>query len=637
MDPAWQQWLRDHQPPAPITWGRNDPFFPEPGVTALNRSNVDAADPASLTGAVAARPAGVPKFHHRGVRSSYVAQAGDRLLGRTGGRGSSLPVLSSRVSGPGVIRRFNVRVPLREGITLSADLALPSSLPAPAVVLRTPYGKTGERQSKLTGMFAKAGYAAVHVDVRGRGDSDGIFEPYRNDGHDGVEVIAWAAAQQWCTGDVATFGGSYAGRIQWLTALERPASLRAMVCVVTPSDPFVESPTGVPTPMHLNWYRYVDARMPQYRDDVDWMSIYRHRPLSTMDEAAGFVSPGWREELRHRTLDEWWEPVRYQHRISEIDVPVLHISGWYDDEEIGTPANFTAMVAAGRAGQRLLMGPWGHVVNTTRVLGEVDFGPDALIDLDAYVVAFLDEHLKGIRPEPLPAPVRIFVMGANQWRDARTWPPADASSLVFHFSSGGHANSCFGDGRLVTSPVTGEQPPDQWTHDPDRPVPFVTEPASTQIGGPDDYRGIESRSDVLVFTSDPLAQPLEIIGAVKVIAHVDTSAADTDVMAKLLDVHPNDFAQRLCDGMVRLRYRDGFHREQRVTPHEVYEVEIRMWDTCIRLPTGHRLRVEIASSALPKYDINLGTGGDMVTETEGVPAHNRLWHTPSRPSRLVLN
>ena len=553
-----------------------------------------------------------------------------------GGRDGPLSV-SSSVSETEVIRRFNVRIPLREGITLSADLALPGSLPAPAVVVRTPYGKTGERQSKLARMFAKAGYAAVHVDVRGRGDSDGLFEPYRNDGHDGVEVIAWVAAQQWCTGDVATYGASYAGRIQWLTALERPAELRAMVSLVTPSDPFVESPTGVPNLMHINWYRYVDARMPQYRDDIDWMAVYRHRPLSTMDEAAGFVSPGWREELRHRTLDEWWEPVRYQHRIGEIDVPVLHISGWYDDEEIGTPANFAAMVASGRAGQRLLMGPWGHLVNTTRTLGEVDFGPHALIDLDAYVVAFLDEHVKGIRPERPPAPVRIFVMGANRWRDAQTWPPADVSSAVFHFSSGGLANSRFGDGRLVTSPVTSEQPPDQWTHDPGRPLPFITEVASTQIGGPDDYHGIESRSDVLVFTSDPLAQPLEIIGPVKVIAHVDTSAADTDVMAKLLDVHPNDFAQRLCDGMIRLRYRNGFHREQPVAFREVYEVEIQMWDTCIRLPAGHRLRVEIASSAFPKYDINLGTGGDMVTETDGVLARNRLWHTPSRPSRLVLN
>lgn len=526
---------------------------------------------------------------------------------------------------------------MREGITLSADLTLPETLPAPAVVVRTPYGKTGKRQSQRAGAFARAGYAVVFADVRGRGDSDGVFRPYRHDGPDGAEVIAWTAAQQWCSGDVATWGASYGGRVQCLTALEQPPALRAMVCLVTPSDPFVEFPTGLPTPMHINWHRLTDGRMPQFRDDVDWMEVYRHRPLLTMDEAAGFVSPNWREELQHRTLDEWWEPVRYQHRIGEIDVPALHISGWYDDEEIGTPANFTAMVAAGRAGQRLLMGPWGHAVNTTRTLGEIDFGPDALIDLDAYVLAFLDEHVRGITPEPRPAPVRIFVMGAGEWRDAQAWPPAGAASVVFHFSSDGRANSRFGDGRLAPAAVIADQPPDEWTHDPGRPVPFISSASIAQIGGPDDYLGVESRGDVLVFTSDPLTEPLEIIGPVRVIAHVATSAADTDITAKLVDVHPGDFAQRLCDGMVRLRYREGFGGEQPVAPGEVYEVEIPLWDTCVRLPAGHRLRVEIASSAFPKYDVNLGTGGDTITETTGVRATNRLWHMPSRPSRLIIN
>jgi putative CocE/NonD family hydrolase len=227
-------------------------------------------------------------------------------------------------------------------------------------------------------------------------------------------------------------------------------------------------------------------------------------------------------------------------------------------------------------------------------------------------------------------------MGANEWRDEQTWPPAGARPTVYHFSSNGQANSRFGDGQLVASAVTSDQPPDEWTHDPDRPVPFITDQSSAQIGGPDDYYGIEGRGDVLVFTSEPLAEPLEIIGPVTVIAHVDTSAADTDITAKLLDVHPGGFTQRLCDGMVRLRYRDGFSAEQAVTPGETYEVTIRLWDTCVRLPAGHRLRAEIASSAFPKFDINLGTGGDRITETTGVTAANRFWHTPSRPSRLIL-
>jgi putative CocE/NonD family hydrolase len=425
--------------------------------------------------------------------------------------------------------------------------------------------------------------------------------------------------------------------VQFLTALERPPALRAMVALVTPSDPFVETPTGVPGPMHVNWYRLVDGRALQYRESVDdWMAVYRHRPVRTMDEAAGFVSPGWRAGCDHPTLDDYWEPMRYQHRIDEIDVPTLHVSGWYDDEEIGTPRNFAGMVAAGRSGQRLLMGPWGHAVNTTRILGEVDFGPTALIDLDATIVAFLDEHLKGVAPEPAPAPVRIFLMGANEWRDEQAWPPVGSTIREFFLSSAGRANSRFGDGRLTDTAPTADEPPDEWVHDPDRPVPFITDSSSAQIGGPDDYAGVETRGDVLVHDTAPLPDDLDVVGPVRLVAFVATSAHDTDVTAKLLHVHSNGFAQRLCDGVVRLRFRDGFAAAVPVVPDEVYEVEVDMWDTCLRVPRGDRLRLEVASSAMPKFDVNLGTGGDMVTEVEGVIATNHLWHTADRPSRLVL-
>jgi len=528
---------------------------------------------------------------------------------------------------------------MRDGVTLSADLTLPAELPAPAVVLRTPYGKSGERQTKIAETIARGGYVAVLCDVRGRGDSEGEFRPYASDGPDGYDAIEWAASQEWCTGGVATWGASYGGHIQWLTALEKPPSLRAMVAVVTPSDPFVEWPTGLPSPMSINWYRAVDGRVPQYHENVDWMSVYTHRPLLTMDEAAGFVSANWRETLRHTTLDEHWEPHRYQHRIADVDVPVLHISGWYDDEQIGTPLNYASMVEAGRSGQRLLMGPWGHAVNTTRKLGEVDFGPSALIDLDAVMLGFLDEHVKGVAPAsaaaPAAAPVRIFLMGANEWRDESDWPPRDVQPQTWWLSSDRAANSVFGDGALVLGDPVGEETPDVWVHDPDRPVPFVTGASSAQIGGPDDYYGVETRGDVLVFTTDEFTQAVDVIGPVRFVGHVATTARDTDITAMLLDVHPNNFVQRLCDGVVRLRYRNGFDTGEDVVPGEIYEVEVVMWDTCHRVLPGHRLRLQVASSAFPKFDVNLGTGGDMVSETDGVVATNRLWHDAAHPSRLI--
>jgi putative CocE/NonD family hydrolase len=537
---------------------------------------------------------------------------------------------------PTPTRRFNVRVPVRDGITLAADLVLPAELPAPAVVLRTPYGRGGDRATERADAFATAGYVAVWVDVRGRGDSDGEFDPYRNDGLDGVDVIAWAVAQDWCDGAVATYGGSYPGRIQWLTALHQPPALRAMIVLVTPSDPFVENPSGVPEPMHVHWYRMTDGRGVQYTEAVDWMEVYRHRPLVELDEVAGFHSALWREECRHQTLDAWWEPLRYQHRIGEVDVPVLHISGWYDDEEIGTPANFAAMTAAGRSGQRLLMGPWGHQVNSDRKLGEVEFGHESVVDLYAVMTGFLDETVRGRPPSEPVAPARVFLMGANEWLDLPTWPHPAGAERSWFLDSDGHATSRFGDGRLVNAPPPAGSPPDEWLHDPDRPVPFITNASSAQIGGPDDYAGVETRGDVLVFTSEPLTAPLDVIGAVRLIAHVSTSAADADVAAKLLDVHPNEFAQRLCDGLVRLRFREGHDYALPVEADTVYEVEVSMWDTCHRFLPGHRIRVEIAGSAHPKFAVNLGTGGDDTTATDGVIARNVLHHDGARQSRLVL-
>ncbi len=527
-----------------------------------------------------------------------------------------------------------MRIPLRDGIRLAADIAFPEVLPAPAVVMRTPYGKGGDVASRRAAEFAAGGYVFMTVDVRGRGDSESAFVPYRNDGPDGRDVIEWVAAQEWCDGRVASYGGSYCGQIQYLTALERPPSLRAMVVLVTPSDPFVENPTGVPAPMHIDWFRLVDGRVPQYRDDIDWLAVYRHRPMLTMDEAAGFVSENWREELRHRRLDEYWEPLRYQHRIAEIDLPVLHISGWYDDEEIGTPANYAALVAAGRGGQRLLMGPWGHRVNESRQLGDVDFGPEAVIDLNGHVLRFLDEHLRS-GPPAGPTPVRIFLMGANGWRDETSWPPPDITETALFLHSQGRANSRFGDGLLRSDPP-GDEPHDDWTHDPDDPVPFPTGLSSVQIGGPDDCAGVQGRSDVLVYTTEPFTEAVDLVGPVRLVTHVSTSAADTDVIARLSLVGAAGRAQRLCDGMVRLRYRRGFNDDQGVSPGEVCEIAVTMWDTAQRVIPGQRLRLDIASSAFPKYEVNLGTGGDIVSETRGVVASNRLWHDRQRPSNVLL-
>lgn len=528
-----------------------------------------------------------------------------------------------------------------DGVRLSGDIYLPEGDgPFPTVLFRTPYVKSQLATGKEGRRWARDGYAYVTVDVRGRGDSEGDFTPYRNDATDGYQVIEWIASQSWSTGRVGTIGGSYCGRIQWLTALTQPPHLKAMIPLVSPSDPFVESPTGIYGPMNICWFHMTSGKTMQDLEDLDWMRIYEHLPLLTMDEAIGRQAPRWRESMAHQSLDDFWKELCYQTRMSEIDLPVLHISGWYDDEQIGTPLNYTLMTQnapseAARKSQRLLMGPWGHQVNTQQKIGEVDFGPDSLIDLHAYERRFFDRHLKGTPPETEDPPVRIFVMGKNAWRDERTWPLPDAQPTPFYLHSAGRANSRYGDGLLSDLP-SGDQPRDSYRSDPMRPFPFITEPLSAQIGGPDDYAAVERRDDVLVYTSVALDRDIEVTGPISAVLFAETTGKDVDFAVKLLDVWPSGFAQRITDGLVRARFRHGMDRPEPVTPGEIMELNIDLWYTSLVFKKGHQIRLEIASHAFPKYDRNLQTGGDMATETHCQMADQTIYHDRHRPSRLIL-
>jgi len=540
------------------------------------------------------------------------------------------------------LRLYNLMMPARDGVRLATDVYLPAGDgPHPTILGRTPYNKNNPGYSGLIDAWNSRGYALAIQDVRGRGDSEGSFVPYRHDAADGSHAVAWVAAQEWSDGNVVIQGASYGAHAAWLTAVAQPAALRALIVSVSPSDPFVEFPTGR-SPMSISWYRMVDGHVMQSTDGIPWMEVYEHLPLLTMDERAGFCSPLWRADIEHPTRDAHWLPLCYQDRFAELDLPVLHISGWYDDEQVGTPINFAGMARSAkspraRSMQRLLMGPWGHAVNAGRKLGEVDFGPTAVIDMESRMAAFADAALgRGGASTDGQAPVRIFVMGSNAWRDEQEWPLQRTRFTDFHLRSGGSANSRFGDGRLDTAPASGDEPADVYQYDPARPVPFLTDPVSSQIGGPDDYAAIEQRGDVLCYTTDPLDADMELTGPVRLVLFASSSAVDTDFTAKLVDVHPGGFCQRLCDSVVRGRFREGNHREVPMAPGTVYQFDIDMWNTCQVIRAGHRVRLEVSSSAFPKYDRNLNTGEPIATATRMVVAENRVWHDAAHPSRLVL-
>jgi uncharacterized protein len=543
--------------------------------------------------------------------------------------------------------RFNLPVPMRDGVVTAADVYLPESAGSfPVVVARTPYNKNTEFAVAKARLYTSRGYAFAWMDVRGRGDSDGVFTPYRYEGLDGYDAVEWAAAQDWSNGDIVTWGQSYLGCIQWLTALEQPPHLRAMVVYVTPADPFVEWPTGVHLPQQICWHRMVDGRVLQHVEGFDWMKVYEHLPLLTMDEAAGFIGPYWREDLAHAPDDTYWQPLRYQERLAQVDIPALHVTGWYDDVQLGSLINFTRMIESApteetKQAQRLVVGPWDHGLTRSRDrrLGDVDFGDEATsFDLDEHELRWLDRYVRAIANGADEEPrVTLFVMGRNTWRTENEWPPDRVVATRYYLSSEGHANTRLGDGALVLEqPPSSEQPFDTYVSDPASPVPFLTAPLSSQIGGPDDSAEVELRGDVLVYSTPALEAEVEVTGHVRLELFASSDAVDTDFMAKLVDVHPDGFCQRLCDGMVRARFRHGLEREIMLQPGEIERFEIDLWATSHVFLPGHAIRLEVASTAFPKYDRNSQTGEPLATATALGKARNQVWHTDAHPSALVL-
>ena len=535
---------------------------------------------------------------------------------------------------------FNTRVKMRDGVELSVDIYRPERDGRfPVILSRTPYNKSTPRGGhlELGRYFAARGYVYVAMDVRGRGDSDGKFTPYRNEGPDGYDSIEWCAQQPWSTGKVGTIGASYLGYDQWITALEQPPHLTTMIVMTTPPDPFVESPTGLQSPTYMSWHLLISGHVLHNLAAVDWPSVYAHLPVYTMDTAAGLDSPYWRQVVDHPGIDQWWDPLIYQNKYERVRVPIMHVSGWYDDEQAGATMNYIGMTTKGqsaelRRNQKLLMGPWPHAVNSTTHLGDIEFGPTAVIDLNLYELRWFDHWLKGIdtgiMQEP---PVRIFLMGENKWHDEKEWPIGRTKYVDYYLHSKGHANSLYGNGTLSPIPAADE-PADRYTYDPAMPVPFLMEPTYAQLGGPDDYRPVERRDDVLVFTSEPFNESTTICGPLRLKLSAASSATDTDFMGKVLDVWPQGFAQRLYDGMVRARYRDGGDRPSLITPGRVYTYDIDLWNTCQQLGKGHRVRLEVSSSAFPKYDCNQNTGEPLGKTTNLKTAEQTIYHDAKHPS-----
>ena len=549
--------------------------------------------------------------------------------------------------------RRDLAVPMRDGVVLRADAYLPDDDgPVPAILSRTPY----DRSFGPTPVAAvdperavAAGFALVCQDVRGLHGSEGAFNPFLSESADGFDSVEWVAAQPWCNGAVGMAGRSYPAATQWRAALERPPALGAICPVVVGSDYYhgwLYRGGAFEHGFNLFWVHLMTA--PKARGSLD--EHYRHLPIT--DPPLLAESPAgdfYREWLAHPTYDEHWRRLSLRGRYGEISAPAFIVGGWFDVFLSGTLENFCRMREEGgseraRAGTRLVVGPWAHgsAYGAYPDHRFKEFEGQDRLDLVGLQLSFLGRHLGGAEEPADHPPVRIFVMGENRWRDEPGWPPPAAREERMFLRSDGDAA---GAGGSLTRETPGDEPPDEYVYDPSDPAPTIGGPTSLPgrflktNSGPLDQAPVESRPDVLVYSSAPLDQPLEVIGPVRLVLHAASSAPDTDWVAKLCDVDRDGRSRILAEGVLRARYRGGFDEPELLEPDRPYEFHIDLVATSNAFLPGHRIRLDVTSSSFPRFDRNANTGKALGKDTHETltTARQRIFHDADRASHLILS
>lgn len=539
---------------------------------------------------------------------------------------------------------MDLKVPMRDGVLLSADVYRPAGVHrAPAIVFRTPYDNGHPRYVEQALWFAPRGYAYVAVDCRGRHDSDGKWYAWHHEADDGFDTQEWVGQQPWCDGQVGTTGGSYGGLTQWLAAPQRSHYLKAMVPWVTPSDFwFQDNYVGGAFQLCLNmwWSVQNSGRVMQNLQPYDLQQMYRALPLIDADRFTGRTIDFYRDWLKHEAYDHYWRAISNHGRYAEIDVPVYNIGGLYDAYAGAACINYNGMRAEGREHQKLLIGPWTHAPLGGSVAGEIDFGPKAVVERIGEELRWFDFFLKGLETGIDDEPsVRVFVTGVNRWLTGGEWPLNGLQPTPLFLHSEGAANTLIGDGRLSFI-KPGAERPDQFLYDPAHPVPTVGGNHSSTpeflAAGAFDQRNIEMRNDVLVYTSDPLPDAVQVVGPVQARLYVASSAPDTDFTARLVDVRPDGYAMNLCEGILRLRYRDSWEQPTLMTPGVGYVITIDMGITSHVFRAAHRIRLDVSSSSFPRFDRNLNTGEPIAYATRMEIAKQTVVHSAEYASHVLL-
>lgn len=560
-----------------------------------------------------------------------------------------------------MVVNYDVPVPMRDGTVLRADIYRPARAGRyPVLLERVAYELRG-RCAGSGNFYAQHGYVFVGQNVRGRFASGGVFDPFRDDGwgrhQDGYDSVEWAAAQPWSNGSVGMYGDSYAGFTQFLAAATRPPHLKTLFVWEGLGDLYHDLvyrggaynlAARQTWSVHQMLAAYQHSTAPpggqamRARLEEAIASLpawHRHLPLKSFPPLSG-IAPWYFAHLDHPTDGPYWQTTSLAQRYGEIDVPILHLGGWFDIFLQGTLERFAAIQAHGRSAacrqaQRLLIGPWTHGPGNAG-LQEPDapaYGPDATLDLHTYRRRWYDHWLKGVDTGILDEPaVRVFLMGANRWLTFATWPPPGLrhQPLYLH-AGGGRSGASLNNGLLRWEPPAAEQPPDSYVYDPQEPVPSLLLQPNL---APRNHCQVEGR--MLTYTTAPLERDLTVIGPVKAILYAASAAPDTDWVARLCDVPPDGRSLSICQGILRARYRDSLERPALLQPGQVYRFVVDLWSTAQVFQAGHRLRLEVTSSDFPRYDRNLNTGGPLYEETQGQVTVNTIYHDARQASHLLL-
>ncbi|MGH9377483.1 MAG: CocE/NonD family hydrolase [Terriglobia bacterium] len=557
-----------------------------------------------------------------------------------------------------VIIQQNAPVRMRDGVVLRADIYRPDASGAfPVLLERTPYNKANEVETAYNA--AGHGYIVIIQDCRGRYASEGEWYTFKHESADGYDTVEWAAKLPYSNGKVGMFGGSYVGATQMLAAIAHPPHLAGIFPTVTASN------------YHRNWtyqggaftqwfdeswaaglaQNTLDRRVAQATDamnyaktlPLDHFSLFPAPATLGMSGLEG-LAPYYLDWLRHPNYDAYWKQWSIEADYSRIRVPAFHIGGWYDLFLDGTLRNYMGIKARGgteaaRNGQRLLIIVGGHA-GMGRKVGDVDFGAQAVPDINGLMIRWYDYLFKGIQNGMAQEkPVKYFEMGRDEWREAAAWPPPDARATRFYLHSEGKANSASGDGALSAA-APAKEPADRFVYDPSNPVPTLGGRLCCDSDhlepGARDQRSNEARKDALVFSTPVFTHDFVVTGPVRLVLYASSSAPDTDFTAMLTDVGPDGFARNITDGIIRARYRDSMEKPEFMTPGKIYKFTIDLWATSNDFLAGHRLRLDVSSSNFPRFDRNLNTRESPEAGTRWVKATNTIYHDAAHPSALVL-